>query len=173
MGNRRSLLSERNRKFGWWKAERRPLKSDSPCSVEGCKRPYYARGLCSMHWQRKYVYGYDDPSENRRTPIGEPLRFLEEEVLTYIGDECLLWPYSKNGGYGQIGYHGRVVEVHRLVCEIKSGPPPPNHVAAHSCGNGDLGCITPNHLGWSTRSQNARHKYRKRLAFNFSRNVRP
>ncbi|MGN7750589.1 HNH endonuclease [Sinorhizobium sp. 22678] len=44
---------------------------------------------------------------------------------------------------------------HRLVCKLVKGEPPTDrHEAAHSCGNGHLGCVNPNHLEWKTRSEN-------------------
>ena len=38
--------------------------------------------------------------------------------------------------------------------EVNGSPPTPYHDAAHSCGNGHLGCCTPKHLRWATRSEN-------------------
>ncbi|MFB6448386.1 hypothetical protein [Bradyrhizobium tunisiense] len=37
------------------------------------------------------------------------------------------------------------------MCEKVNGPQPTSrHRAAHSCGNGQKGCISPNHLRWKT-----------------------
>jgi hypothetical protein len=45
------------------------------------------------------------------------------------------------------------------MCEAANGPPPsPNHLAAHECGNGHLGCIHPKHLAWKTGDQNAKDR---------------
>jgi hypothetical protein len=82
---------------------------------------------------------------------------LREVVLAYDGDECLIWPFSKNmHGYGQVYYEGRNQTVHRIVCEKVHGTPvAPRNNAAHSCGNGEQGCVTKGHLSWKTPKGNA------------------
>lgn len=79
---------------------------------------------------------------------------------TYDGDECMLWPFSTDGnGRGQVQYRGKVRRAHRIMCVWVKGPPPSKkHHAAHSCGNGHLGCITPKHLSWKTQSENEMDK---------------
>lgn len=83
--------------------------------------------------------------------------------LIYSSDECLPWPYSKlNDGYGSLGYQGGHWRAHVLMCTLAHGPAPsPDHEAAHSCGNGHLGCCNQIHLGWKTRSENQRDRYKK------------
>ena len=90
---------------------------------------------------------------------GEPKRFLNE-AMAYTGDDCLLWPYARGrDGYGHIRYGGRPCRVNIVVCEKTHGPPPTSeHEAAHSCGNGHKGCITPAHLGWKTHQENMADK---------------
>lgn len=87
---------------------------------------------------------------------GEPLRYFNEVVLVYEGNACLIWPYARHAkGYGQLRIDGRTQTVSRLVCERANGPPSmPKHEAAHSCGNGHLGCVNPNHLSWKTHAGN-------------------
>jgi hypothetical protein len=83
-----------------------------------------------------------------------------ESALSYGGDDCLIWPYCKvHNGYGCINMNGRRHIVSRLVCAEVNGPPPtPAHEAAHSCGNGHLGCINPRHLSWKTRADNQKDR---------------
>jgi hypothetical protein len=78
-------------------------------------------------------------------------------VLAYDGNECLIWPYARiKAGYAQLG-GGKYV--HRLACEELYGPPPtPEHEAAHSCGNGHLGCVAKRHLSWKTHAENMADK---------------
>jgi len=78
---------------------------------------------------------------------GKCLAWLKERVA-YDGEECLIWPFSGNHqGYGHLGYFGKVVKAHRLMCILAHGEPPtPEHHAAHSCGRGHLGCVHPGHL---------------------------
>jgi hypothetical protein len=85
------------------------------------------------------------------------LRYINDVSIPYIRDECLIWPYSKgSNGYGLVKHNGKHALVHRLVCEEVNGPPPTlKHEAAHSCGNGHLGCVNPKHLRWDTPKGNA------------------
>lgn len=86
---------------------------------------------------------------------GRNLKWLQDRVL-HQGDECLIWPYSRNHqGYGQLGYHQKMRKAHRVMCILAHGEPPtPKHHAAHSCGNGHLGCVHPGHLSWKTPQEN-------------------
>lgn len=129
------------------------------CSIEGCGKRQAARGWCSAH----YACWRERGDPNRiSTPHGAPKRFLYEVVLRYDGDECVTWPYTHDGkGYGQIWYEGRMQTVSRIVCEIVQGAPPtPQHQAAHICGRGTMGCVTPAHLRWATRIENSADKLR-------------
>lgn len=131
-----------------------PSQPEIRCRVDGCGRPVRSKGLCNAHRLRLRRYG--DPLAGS-TPLGEPMRYLREVVLTYDGDVCLPWPYGRAGpGYGKVWVDGENVAVHRLVCENVNGPPPsPGHQAAHSCGNGHLACCTKRHLSWKTAAGNA------------------
>ncbi len=93
---------------------------------------------------------------------GEPLRYLNQVVLPYQGDDCLVCPYDRNwGDYGRIYREGKSRLVSRMACEHRNGPAPSNAAeAAHECGNGHLGCVNPNHLTWKTNSANQMDKAR-------------
>lgn len=130
------------------------------CSIEGCDAPVKAIGYCAKHHQRWLVHG--DARGGKGTHWGEPERFLNEVILPYDGDGCLTsWPYSRDQhGYPQTSRNGIRVRVGRIVCEAVHGAPPtPKHHAAHSCGNGHLGCLTKSHLRWATPKQNAADKF--------------
>ncbi len=72
------------------------------------------------------------------------------------GDDCLLWPFSRNwNGYGNLKHGDKITYAHRVMCLFAHGEPPTaKHVAAHSCNNGHLGCVHPGHVSWKTPSQN-------------------
>lgn len=74
----------------------------------------------------------------------------------YQGDDCVIWPlFRDDKGYGIIGHLGKQMRAHRFMCiETHGEPPSPKHYAAHSCGNGHLGCFNPRHLSWKTPSEN-------------------
>lgn len=133
------------------------------CSVSGCNGNSHrskggARGFCGKHYYRVLKYG--DPLFTKSAPNGEPKRFFDEVVSTFNGDECLIWPYASTAhGYGLINLEGKNKVVSRLACEEEHGPPPsPDHEAAHSCGNGNLGCVNKTHVRWATPYENSQDK---------------
>lgn len=135
------------------------------CSVPGCGQTLRARGLCNRHYLRQRNRGILETPEDRIRPDrvalhAERLRFLNEVVLVYEGDDCLTGPFSRyNYGYAKFNMDGRRVLLSREVCRRVHGEPPtPLHQAAHSCGKGHLGCINPNHLSWKTRKENEADK---------------
>jgi len=117
------------------------------CAVKSCSKPATTKGWCHVHYSRWRRTG--DPL-GVRTPNGEGQRYIDEVALTYSDNECLLWPYGKNGaGYAVIGHD----LVHRLVCEATHGPPPTvKHQAAHLCGVRN--CVAMAHLRWATQREN-------------------
>lgn len=138
-----------------------PRKVTHGCAVENCHKKHVAKGFCSTHYTRFVRYGDPLRVKENLTPIGEAQNYFENVVLTYEGDECLIWPYNRCGNkgkgkrYGQISRGGKPYLVHRLACEEANGPPPtPKHQAAHSCGNGFGGCVTKKHLSWKTSKEN-------------------
>lgn len=130
-----------------------PPRPKKTCSIAGCSKRATQRGWCGAHYMRWRAHG--DPLGGR-TPDGEPERYFRSVVLTFAGDECLIWPYGKSdNGYAAISGIKRMRSVHRYACEEIHGPPPtPTHEAAHSCGNGHMGCVNPKHLSWKTRQEN-------------------
>lgn len=130
------------------------------CSIAGCGKPRRRKGspYCSAHYTRWLRHGH--PLAVMKTPPGKPLRYLRQVVLQYGGDACLPWPFMRSDqGYGQIVFRGRHRPVSNVVCELVHGPAPtPQHQAAHSCGNGHLGCVTKRHLRWATPVENAADK---------------
>lgn len=124
------------------------------CKIDGCDRKYSAKGFCKFHYHRIWKYG--DPNFIKTKPRGIAQKFYEEVVLNYEGDECLIWPFSRNKkGYGTVRRNGYTGITSHFVCEDIYEPRPSlDHEAAHSCGNGVLGCVTKKHLSWKTRVQN-------------------
>ena len=87
----------------------------------------------------------------------KPLDYLNEVVIPHRADECLFWPFNRVAfGYGRISIDGKQRYVHRIVCAATHGPSALH--AAHSCGNGHLGCVNPSHLRWATLSENNHDK---------------
>lgn len=81
------------------------------------------------------------------------------ERVGYDGDDCLIWPFNRVRGYGTLAINGVDWRAPRLMCTLAHGEAPTSgHEAAHSCGRGHEGCMTPNHLSWKTRAENQRDR---------------
>ncbi len=137
-------------------------KRFKPCAVDGCNKNAHwdakgSRGWCSAHYNRWKRHGSVDGGG---TTPGDARRYFEEVVASFDGFGCLIWPFARdNFGYAQIFMDGMTRRVPRLSCEARNGPPPaPASEAAHSCGNGHLGCVNPMHLRWATPEENSADK---------------
>jgi hypothetical protein len=128
------------------------------CSIEGCGRKVFARSWCGAHYKR---WQRNASPEAGRTQNGEPLAFVNK-IIEYKGDDCVIFPYARDSnGYAKIFVGGRVIGAYRYVCEMAHGLAPSDaHEAAHNCGKGHLGCISPRHLQWATHKEN--HQDRRR-----------
>lgn len=125
------------------------------CSVPGCDRPHYAKSYCNWHWQRWRRYGDVVGMFKMRTPNGAPRAWIRANV-NYSGDKCLIWPFARTTK-GWAKMNGRSPA--RMMCELVNGPPStPEHQAAHSCGMGHEGCLSPRHLRWATPTENSADK---------------
>ena len=114
-----------------------------------------AKGLCFSHYMRKRRHG--DVDVLQRAPNGSYAIYLEM-ALKHTGDDCFLWP-SGGRGYPKMVIDGKRRSVTRYICEWFNGPPPTaKHEAAHWCGKGKQGCVTPEHLHWATRIENEAEK---------------
>lgn len=133
------------------------------CSVENCERDSSRaangrRGMCSAHYQRVRRHG--DPFTVKETP--SPAIDWIAEHSDYDGDDCLKWPFHiGKDGYGRVHRPlcGTLTTASNYMCHVAHGPKPSQrHEAAHSCGNGNLGCTNPRHLYWATPEKNQQER---------------
>jgi hypothetical protein len=125
------------------------------CSVQECQNTFYGKGFCKKHYERVRQHG--DPLVVKTKPGQHAYRYLVDVAIPYKGDDCLIWPYCRVDGYARIGpsKECKTTYVSRRICEeVHGAPPTPKHEAAHSCGNGNGGCVTPGHLSWKTAKAN-------------------
>ena len=87
------------------------------------------------------------------------VRWLMEHK-DWQGDECLIWPGALNGNGRGTAHIGRgPMSAPRAMCILAHGEPPtPEHHAAHTCGNGHIGCANPRYLRWATPAENEQDK---------------
>lgn len=126
----------------------------SLCSIPGCgKVGKLRRGWCGKHYER--WRGHGDPLAASVRPYRESREYLQKVVLQFSGDDCLIWPFRRDKiGYARIDLNARNMIASRIICEEVHGPAPSGMDAAHSCGNGHLGCVNPRHLSWKTHAEN-------------------
>lgn len=145
-GGRRGMCGHHYRE---WKESR-----DLPrrqCSINGCDEPARTRGWCIAHYVRWKRNG--DPFGGRLTPGGR-IEWLRSKV-GHSGDECLVPDFVIKPDYWTVRVDGEARAAHRWMCEQVNGTPPAgDYEAAHSCGNGNIGCVNPNHLRWATPVEN-------------------
>jgi len=124
------------------------------CGIPGCRRVAYAKktGLCNTHKIRLERHGTSEPSG---TPPKSIVPWLLEHA-SYNQDECLIWPFALGPqGRGSVRMDGVAMPAARAMCIIAHGPPPfPKAEAAHRCGKGDKGCVSPQCVYWATKKQN-------------------
>ena len=132
---------------------------DSKCATKGCDEPPFAtNGLCARHYALLLEFG--NPQAKMRPGKGTPWRWIWRIAAKYHGNECLIWPYKRNSqGYAYVHIGRKLMLVSRLLCFDRHGRPDNKDMhAAHTCGNGHLGCVSPAHLFWKTASQNEADK---------------
>lgn len=126
------------------------------CSVQDCNAKHYCKTFCSKHYQNWFTHG--DPLYTEKNSV---MGWMKRHIK-YESDECLWWPFSRlTNGYPVVQTKdGKRRIASRVMCEIAHGTPPCDSMdAAHSCGNGNLGCVNPKHLRWATRIDNCHDKY--------------
>lgn len=130
------------------------------CEVIGCVKEARKQTLCYAHAERLRRKGDVQAHVplQPRAKNGQP-RYWMEAHLNYQGDDCLQWPFYRcPKGYASMVHKGVSIYVGRIICMELFGQPDPDIEAAHSCGNGHLGCVNPKHLNWATRKENAADK---------------
>lgn len=124
------------------------------CRIDGCDRVSDSLGLCAGHRMR-LRNGLEVNVLLKATPA-QRLAFLHS-LKGHQGAECVVWPYAKGRGSIKIGARRRTAA--NVMCEIAHGAPLDGQEVAHSCNQGDFGCINPSHLRWATHTENMGDKF--------------
>lgn len=133
------------------------IKADSDvCSIDGCDKPYQARGWCLKHYTRWKRHG--DPLYVEYI-VGDPVARFWSKVdkagplplwAPFLGP-CWHWTGATSNGYGRVR-----VDVdrpaHRFAYELLVGPIPDGLVIDHLCRVRH--CVNPAHLEAVTNAEN-------------------
>lgn len=133
---------------------RAEMDSTRRCSVEGCLREAYKRGICNTHYIRIRKHGSPLSLDERKS--------TDEYIAAYIRDrttqdgECIVWTGTREtNGYGVARISGVSSRAHRLTWEMKHGPIPAGMVIDHLCHN--RACVNTDHLRVVTQKENTRN----------------
>mgnify|MGYP001320379202 CR=1 FL=1 len=131
------------------------------CAVPGCDTNAASSAggkgsLCMKHYKRKMRHG--EPTAGR-VENGKVRDWILAHVA-YQGDDCIMCPHGVQGRYRSSTLTGKKTTASRTMCTLAHGDPPSDDMdAAHSCGNGHLGCLNPKHLSWKTKSDNQNDRF--------------
>ncbi len=122
------------------------------CATDACSQPSVARGLCKRHHRMHSIAGTLEGFPRQRASSGDGIRFLEG--LLEKRDEHCVWFLGRQSRYPTLKIDGQTVAAHRLALVMVTDGDMPRLEAAHTCGNGHLGCVNPGHLYWATHAEN-------------------
>jgi hypothetical protein len=157
-GTHRSTVCNHHRnnlkKYGSYDYQR-PAPPPKPlCKVEGCQKVSDKAGYCNSHYLRLRRNG--DPLAGKKGR-GVVLNYLKS-LIGVDTKECVFWPWKESlseSGRAVVRFQSQNMSASRAVCILAHGPSDGVRThAAHSCGNGHLSCINPNHLRWATPTEN-------------------
>ena len=126
------------------------LKTKKICRHEGCGKPVFAKGWCSMHYQRNRN-GQDMDAPRRINQINKPN--FRDNIAPPNERGCELWTgVVLPSGYGQFyDENGIPWLAHRYQVAVEEGEEiPEGRVVKHTCFN--KLCMT--HLEIGTQKQN-------------------
>lgn len=136
------------------------MKPTRTCSVDGCGRPFLAKGWCSAHYYRVRRTGTTHKEQASERILRRVVKQQRSNNPVYVASEC--WVYQ--GGIGSAGYgiagDGGVSDLaHRVVYRAEVGTIPDGFDIDHLCWV--KACVRPSHLEAVTRMENLHRRDRQ------------
>ena len=134
--------------------------NEGMCTVDGCSKPYLARGWCRKHYNRWSRTGSPDDTVLSRVQAGS-ITVIERLTLTSRQDgDCVVWTGATNQkGYGNIWVDGHSYLTHRAAWIARYGPIPADLLVCHHCDNPP--CWRDEHLFLGTPADNTQDMHAK------------
>lgn len=130
------------------RAYQQPGRDD--CSLEGCDKACYCKGLCTRHYGKLRRHGSTDDR------LGDSASLAVRIKRSVVIDEetgCWMWQGGlRGGGYGRLSVHDRSAPAHRVSFEVFRHPIPDGRVLDHLCRV--RSCVNPWHLEVVTQHEN-------------------
>lgn len=125
------------------------------CTVDGCLRPYYAKGLCNAHYKRKSKgQSLTEKSVYQKTALEK-----FQEKYEVMDNGCWNWKNPRPDGRANTFWHeGKVMGAYKASYLIHKGPVGDLWVL-HRCDNGL--CVNPDHLFLGTPKDNTQDMIQK------------
>lgn len=130
------------------------------CEIDGCHRKHYGLGYCQMHYTRTRSHGDS-------TTVKPGHRYTDKDAAQRLSarskpqGDCIVYTFGRpsRSGHRTMGFHGRVVGVHRIAWILAHGELAPGIAVLHRCDVPN--CIKVNHLFLGTVADNNADRDRK------------
>ncbi len=129
------------------------------CNFSGCGGKHSGLGLCEGHRGQQKRGETLTPLYSRCRPKNTPPRIEYDEMpcpVPGLKGPCRIFrgniSKGRDGGYGAVGFNGKVVKVHRYVYERDVGPIPEGMKIDHRCRV--RACCNADHLRYVTNQVN-------------------
>lgn len=124
------------------------------CTVEGCHRSHYAKGLCEAHYQRlKKGQSLTEKSVYEKTALE---KFQSKYEVMPNG--CWHWKHPRSDGRANtFWYEGKVSSAYKVSYMIHKGPI--GDLWVDRCDNGL--CVNPDHLFLGSPKENTQDMIQK------------
>lgn len=125
------------------------------CTVDGCDKKHFGKGMCSKHWERVRRNGSIDISLRVIDPDVDVRKITSIRLAQNskrVG-ECIEYTGTTDPtGYGVIQISRKRTKAHRVSFELHNGPIPEGMMVRHKCDNRP--CINPDHLELGGQMEN-------------------
>lgn len=132
------------------------MRAPSHCTIDGCEKKHFGKGMCSMHYERVRTHGSTEivlrVAKGSDVDVRAMMRLRLSMNSKQVG-ECIEYTGTlERAGYGSIMVNGHRTKAHRMSYQAHKGDIPVGLMVRHKCDNPP--CINPEHLELGTQTDN-------------------